>query len=154
MTENTLQWLQIIKLLSLSAFAGLYGFGGVSGKWKRRFIAPAVLVGTIAIFQFSWWLLLYYGLLVGALSLGYGTNSSLNKLTKNSYITRAIVGFAAGVAALPVAIMTGSWLLWFLHIGLTTILSSIFGVLNPFKSARAEETALAVAYGFIPLFMI
>lgn len=47
MSENTLQWVQICKLLALVCFAGLYGFGGVSGKWKRRFLGPAILTGAI-----------------------------------------------------------------------------------------------------------
>jgi hypothetical protein len=154
MNETSLQWIQFAKLISLAVFAGLYGFGGVSGKWKRRFVAPAILVGVMVAIYKSWWLLLYYPLLVGVLSIGYGESSSLNKLVKNKFLTRGIVGLSAGIAALPVAIVSGSWLLWFLHIGLTTLCTSIFGAVNPFKSARAEETAIATLYGFLPLFMI
>ena len=40
MTEMQLQIIASLKLLLVAGFATLYGLGGMSGKWKRRFIAP------------------------------------------------------------------------------------------------------------------
>lgn len=54
MSESTLQWMQICKLLALACFAGLYGFGGIHGKWKRRFLAPALLALAIVGFGTDW----------------------------------------------------------------------------------------------------
>jgi len=53
MSENLLQLISGLKILLVGAFAMLYGMGGISGKWKRRFIAPVVYVTGIC--GFSLW---------------------------------------------------------------------------------------------------
>jgi len=53
MSENLLQLISGLKLLLVAGFAMLYGMGGISGKWKRRFIAPVVYVAGIC--GFSLW---------------------------------------------------------------------------------------------------
>ena len=101
MSENTLQLIAGLKLLLVAGFAMLYGMGGISGKWKRRFIAPVLLgIGTWGLTtwtqSFSLWLLLSVFFLFGALSIGYGASATSDKIRK-----RAIAGLAAAFAMLP-----------------------------------------------------
>ena len=77
MDENLLQIISILKILAIGVFAGLYGFGGVSGKWKRRIIAPITFIIGIIGFSlwtqsFSWSLLYSVWLLFVTLTIGYG----------------------------------------------------------------------------------
>jgi len=151
MDENLLQWIQLVKLLVLSTVAILYGFGGVSGKWKRRVIAPIVLTsGLVGVSLwmdvFNWWFLAYMPLLLLAYSIGYGANK-----TKEKIIKRGRAGLAYGVAALPIAWSTHSWTLLGLHIAACVTVSIVLGVWNPTKSARAEETTIGFTSGFLPI---
>lgn len=154
MSEITLQWIQGIKLLILGIFAMLYGFGGVSGKWKRRFVGPIVYIAGICgvslwIGSFNAWYLASLPLLFGALSLGYGASTTAEKIKK-----RAIAGAAAGCATLPIFIVNGAYTLLPLHILLCMAVSIVAGVWNQTSSARAEETLIGASYGLIPLFII
>jgi len=158
MTETTLQWIQFFKLLLLAVSATCYGFGGVSGKWKRRFVAPSIATAGIAGLSlwtgnFSWLCLLFFPLLSAAYSIGYGDNSKLMKLLKNKVLVRAVVGLALGFAALPIVIAYSAWLLWALHISICVAVSTISGAFNPMESARAEETMIAAASLLTVLFM-
>ena len=155
MSEITLQWIAILKLLLVAGFAGLYGFGGVSGKWKRRFIAPILLgIGTWGLTtwtqSYSLWYLLSVFLLFGALSLGYGGTSVTSEKIKR----RAIAGLAAAFAMLPYFLVTGAWGLLALHIGVAVGVSVVAGVWNQTSSARTEETLIGAAYVLIPLLTI
>lgn len=154
MTEVTLQWVQLIKLIILAVFATLYGFGGVSGKWKRRFVAPFVLTaGIIGVSlwtsTFNAWYALSFPLLSFALHQGYGASD-----TKTKIIKRARAGFLAGLSALPIAWVTGAWSILGLHIVVTTLTSIVLGTWNQTSSARAEETAIGASYCLLPLFMV
>lgn len=154
MTENTLQWIQGIKLLILGIFAMLYGFGGVSGKWKRRFVGPIVYIAGISgvslwTGSFNYWYLLCAPLLFGSLSLGYGASTTAEKIKK-----RAIAGAAAGCSTIPIFIVNGAYTLLPLHIIICMAVSIVAGVWNQTSSARAEETLIGATYGLIPLFII
>ena len=154
MDEVTLQWIQVLKLLTLVCFATLYGFGGMSGKWKRRSVAPFVLTVGLCLLSlwsgtFSWWFVGFFPLLTLSLSMGYGASEFWTKVFKRSY-----VGLALATAALPVAIGTGSWGLLALHTGLCISVSVSLGVWNITSSARAEETTIAVVAGLMPLMMV
>ena len=154
MSENTLQLIAGLKLLLVAGFAMLYGYGGISGKWKRRFIAPILLgIGTWGLTtwtqSFSLWLLLSVFLLFGALSIGYGAATTGRKIRK-----RAIAGLATAFAMLPYFWVTGAWSLWALHIAVCTGVSVVAGVWNQTSSARTEETLIGAAYVLIPLLTI
>ena len=158
MSEVTIQWIQLVKLLLLAGCATLYGFGGVSGKWKRRYIAPCLATAGIAGISlwsgtFTWLLLLFCPLLTGCYSMGYGENSKLMKLLKNKMIVRAVVGILLGIAAAPIAIVNSAYLLWALHIGICVAVSTISGAFNPMKSARAEETMIGASSLLTVMFM-
>jgi len=151
MSEVTLQWVQVLKLLTLAGFSTLYGFGGISGKWKRRIIGSLLLTSAIVGFtlwmhSFNWWLLLCALLYFGSLSLGYGADNLNEKLIK-----RSLFGLANSLACLPLAIIQSAWLILGLHIVLVTSISVVLGVWNPTKSARAEETIIGFSIGFFPL---
>lgn len=154
MNETTLQWIQGIKILILGAFAMLYGFGGVSGKWKRRFIAPIVYVAGISgvsLWTGTWsvWYLLCAPLFFGALSLGYGATTTSEKIKK-----RAIAGAAGACATLPIFAVNSAWTLLPLHIAVCMAVSIVAGVWNQTSSARAEETLIGATYALIPLFVV
>jgi hypothetical protein len=155
MNEITLQWAQAVKLITLVVFATLYGFGGVSGKWKRRFVAPFVLTAGIIgaslwTTNFHVWYALYFPLLSISLHVGYGGSG---KSWGYKILKRFRAGLLAGLAALPIAWATGAWSVFGLHIVVTSITSIVLGTWNQTSSARAEETAIGASYGLLPLFM-
>ncbi len=158
MTETALNNIEALKIVWLAGFCWLYGAGGVSGKWKRRFIGPAVLTGGVVLFSllqssFSWFYLLYAPLLMLFLSVGYGVNSKLMKLLRHKWLVRMVVGFALAFASIPIAIVTGQWLMFGLHSVLCMAVSTVMGVGNPI-SARGEEVVIAAMAGFLPLYFI
>lgn len=151
MSETILQWIMLLKLIYLSGFAGLYGFGGIEGKWKRRIVGSLYLTLGVIGFSlwmesFNWWFISYALLLYGALSIGYGAKKIIKKIKK-----RTIAGLAYGCAAIPIAIGSSSLVLLCLHIALCILVSIVLGVFNPTKSARAEETSIGFIIGFLPL---
>jgi len=154
MGEITLQWIQILKILAIGVFAGLYGFGGVSGKWKRRIIAPVTFIAGIIGFSlwtqsFHWSLLYSVWLLFITLTIGYGASD-----TKTKIIKRSRAGLANAVAALSIFWVTGAWTLLFLHIAVVTATFVVAGVWNQTSSARAEETLIGASIVTIPYFVI
>ena len=154
MTEVTLQWIATLKLLLVAGFATLYGFGGVSGKWKRRFIAPMLFgIGiwglTTWTQSFHWQYLLCVLFLFGALSIGYGGNTTGEKIKK-----RAIAGSAAAFCFVPLFWATGAWSLLALHILVCTATSVVAGTWNQTSSARTEETLIGASYVLIPLLTV
>ena len=153
MNELTLQIIASSKIVFLGVFTLLYGLGGISGKWKRRILGSLLLTAGIVVYSllastFSYWFILYAPLLYGALSIGYGGDELGEKILK-----RMRYGFLAGMAALPIAIVTGQWVMFGVHLVLCTALTTIYGVLNPVH-ARSEETIIATILGFTPLFMV
>jgi hypothetical protein len=154
MNENTLQWIQGIKILTIGVFAMLYGFGGVSGKWKRRFIAPSLYVAGLCGVSlwtntFNAWYLLSAPLFFGGLSLGYGASQTSEKIKK-----RAIAGSACACATLPVFLVNQVYDLLAVHILVCVLVSVVAGTWNKTSSARAEETLIGMTYGVIPMFII
>lgn len=154
MNEMTLQIVAACKIIWIAVFAFLYGWGGIHGKYKRRYIGTAWLVLGYFAFSmwtssFSPWYLACYPLSVLAASIGYGGDDLKTKLIKRSY-----VGAAWAVAALPIAIVTASWGMFAYHTGLIISTSVLMGVWNFTGSARNEETLIGCMAGIIPLFMV
>ena len=153
MDENTLQLMGILRLIWAVGYAWLYASGGISGKWKRRYVGSAFLTLGIVGFSiwlntFSWWYLLFFFLVLGATSLGYGANETGKKIFKRGYC-----GLAYAVASLPIAIVNGAWVLLALHTFICLTVSITLGVNNP-TSARSEETLVGFMIGLLPMFMI
>jgi hypothetical protein len=154
MSENLLQLIAGLKLLLVVGFAMLYGMGGISGKWKRRFIAPVLLGAgiwglTTWTQSFNWVLLLCVPLFFGALSIGYGASDLKDKLIK-----RSRAGLACGVASLPIFWVHEAWALLLAHIVVCVAVSVAAGVWNQTQSARAEETLIGASYVLIPMLTI
>lgn len=154
MNEWTLQILAFSKLIVASCCAFLYGIGGMTDKAIRRYLVPILLAIFIWIFSSiettrNYLYFIYPLLLCGAFHLGYGGNDTLTKIKK-----RFIYGLACGISAITIPIFINLWLLYWVHLALCILLTIIFGVWNPFKSARDEETCLGFFYVVIPLFMI
>lgn len=150
MDEVTLQWIAILKVLLVTIFAGLYGFGGISNKWLRRYVAPVVwgagITGlTLWTDTFNGWYWLCVPLLFGALSLGYGADTTWEKIVK-----RTIAGAAAACSFIPLFVVTGAYTLLFLHILVCVATSVVAGVWNQTSSARTEETLIGAMYVLIP----
>lgn len=153
MSEITLQWISFLKVLTMALFACLYGFGGISGKWKRRFLAPFVYVITACLLSywqgnFHWAYLGYYPLMVGALSMGYGGNNLKEKLVR-----RGLFGLTLGVSPIIFVIYSKLWLLFGLNVFICILVSVLMGVLNPSKNARSEETIIGGASTLLPMFL-
>jgi hypothetical protein len=154
MSELTLQIISILKILAIGVFAGLYGFGGMSGKWKRRIIAPLTFIGGIMGFSiwtqsFTWSLLYSVPILFASLTIGYGATFLKDKIRK-----RAMAGLANAVASISMFWVTGAWTLFALHIAVVTATSVVAGVWNQTSSARSEETLIGASIVTIPYFVI
>ena len=154
MSELNLQLLAFFKVIAVAIFSLLYGLGGMYKKAIRRIggaIWLMIAIGIIGYFQktISLWYFLYPLLLMGALTIGYGADEFEEKIKK-----RALYGLALGVSALPVAIVTGKWLLFGFHTGLCLASSILLGVFNPLRSARGEETLIGTLSVITPIFMV
>lgn len=67
---------------------------------------------------------------------------------------RAIYGLAIAVASLPLAVISGLWLLYCIHAVVCVSMSVLLGVFSPTDSARSEETLISCFSVVLPLFLI
>lgn len=154
MNEHLLQLIASLKIIWVAIFSYLYGEGGISNKWIRRFVGGAWI--GLGILGFSIWQgnfnylkLMTSGLLTGALTLGYGADETIIKIEK-----RALYGMALAVAGLPLAICSSLWMLFAFNVIMCLMVSVLFGVWNPFKNARDEETAIASFSLILTMYLI
>ena len=153
MNENLLQWVSFSKIIFLAVYSLFYGLGGMDGKWKRRYLGSACLTSAILIYSviqgtFSLYYLMCLPLLIGATSLGYGSDKTNIKMLKRAYC-----GLAYALCALPIAIINHSWLMMGIHSVICVGISILLGTFNP-TEAREEETIIGFFIGFLPLFMV
>lgn len=156
MTETNLQYLATGKILWCGFYCLCYGLGGTEGygKWIRRYVGPLWMGCGLWMFAnlqgtFNIWQLLYPVLLSLSLHLGYGSNDVKDKITR-----RCIYGLALAISALPLAVISGFWLLYAIHCVVCVSMSVLLGVFNPTDSARSEETLIACFSSVLPLFLI
>lgn len=159
MTEIDVQWVKFGQMILVAVFSAMYGFGGISGKWKRRFLgggtlAATAIVSAILLSNFSWWLLLCFPFYMGALSLGYGNKGKENQTVWSKIWKRTYCGLALSCASLPIYYVTGKWQVFALHTIFCVLMSVFAGVFGIFESARSEETAIAVTMAYIPMLAI
>lgn len=157
MNEVHLQILASLKIAWIAVFSLFYGLGGVSGKWKRRFVGAAWMMLGVVIFSsitknFHFWYLAYLPLLIGALHVGYGDKGTNSKAFK--FKRRSITGLCLALAPLALSFGNGLWGLYACHVFLCIASSSVLGVYNPAKNARDEETLIATLSCVIPLFLV
>ena len=154
MNEQTLQLISSLKIVWIAIFSYLYGLGGISNKWLRRFIGSAWLMLGIYVFS-SWcstwniWYLLFLPLSIGALSNGYGAETFSRKVFK-----RGLYGLFIGLCALPIVVISHFWVLFAFSCCLAIVSSILFGVYNPTKNAREEETLIATLGFILTLFLL
>lgn len=155
MNEYTLQAISSLKIVWVAFASLLYGAGGISNKWLRRFLMPLWMGLGIWVFgiwtgSFSPWSLLYVPLCCASLHLGYSGNDG--KIT-TKIRKRASYGLCLGIAALPICIISHLWILFAFHVGLCVSASVLLGTINPTRNARAEETLIAVLSTVLVLFL-
>lgn len=132
--------------------AGLYAWGGIEMKWLRRFLAPSIATATMFYFSRDWRAFIQLGPWFGALSLGYGAETTGLKIFK-----RAVFGLANGIASSGLNISDAirgrgkSWILVGFQVALLPAAYIAFGVWNPLPGARAEELVLGVLVFLIPI---
>ena len=155
-TEVQLQFFSLGKLLICCVYGFLYGLGGCEGsggKFWRRNVAPLFLMVSLFVLnslRWSNWGVILWVILLGASShLGYGGTDLWEKVWK-----RLVWGMWVGVSALLLISKASDWYVWGVHMGLVLSGSVLFGVWNPFRSARDEETVLGFVSVLLPIFMI
>lgn len=151
MNEYTLIWEITGGALGLVIASMLYSLGGRSGKWKRRFIASAILtavVNVISALHSIWtpWMLCLYPILTIGFSLGYGGTDDLAlKIFKRSYCASFIV-----LAGVLMAYLLGgnAWWVLIAHAGVAGF-SVFLGTKNMLPAAVEEFMVCFVLNAFL-----
>jgi hypothetical protein len=112
------------------------------------FMTVAVVCFSIPSHTFSYFFLLYMSLLWGAASLGYGADTTGQKIVR-----RLLQGLAFACTALPIAIPTQQWWLLIMHFVICVGSAPLLGVPSKIP-ARAEEIFLGTAFVFCVIFMV
>lgn len=140
--EQKEQVIQIVKMLIVVLCAALYAMGGtdgMGGKWLRRFMAPAVYGVTAVVITRDWLSLVKMPVLILASHLGYGSNSTVMRVFKRLYC-----GLAFGIGATIFELIRGRWAFAITVSVLVVWCFVTMGVINPFNSARIEESFLGL----------
>lgn len=140
--EQKEQIIQVVKMLVVVACASLYAMGGtegMGGKWLRRFLAPAICGATAVIITRDWLSLVKMPVLILASHLGYGADTTMLKVIKRAYCG---ILFAAGATIYE--FIRFRWALGILLFVLVVWSFIVAGVINPFNSARIEESFLGL----------
>jgi hypothetical protein len=120
----------------------LYQLGGISNKWLRRYLASFVLalaanlVGGL-IGNWHWQYILMWPCLIGGFSLGYGGDTTTEKIIKRTIYALGVL--MACVMGLWAASFSGAGITLMIIAAITGLGSVVLGVVNPFTSARVEE---------------
>ena len=147
-TENI--WLVTYGFASLFIGLVLYMMGGTegfSGKWLRRFLASFVIalspnLAAVALGVWSYPFLFIWPALIGGFSLGYGGDTTIEKVVKRTIyalgcIAAGVFGFwAMGWPAFGVGI-----LIFQLIVGITSVW---LGVKNPYNNAPLEQAMICL----------
>ena len=155
MSEITIQWISFAQLICSCIYATLYGFGGVMLRQQLRriggslFFVASIITFSLIKGNFSFWYLLSLPLIYGAVSIGYGADTTPIKIFKRAYC-----GLAYACASIPIFAVSGNWDLLALHTVFCLLTSIILGARNPFDNARAEETSIGFVIAFLPLMSI
>jgi len=135
------------KLAAIAACTMLYAWGGMEYKVLRRFVAPAIAVLTMMGYTRSWKTLVQYPIWCVTLSMGYGADSLIGKITR-----RGVFGLSNGASSSTNEILINrKWSIIIFQLLLLPALYITFGVLNPFGSARIEETVMGLFMFGLPI---
>ena len=154
MSEYNEQMIYSLMVVWIAAFSFLYGCGGISNKWLRRYLGTAWMM--LGIFAFSTWLknwhnwyLTFYPLAIGGTGLPYGGGGLTVKLRK-----RLFPGLAFSVAPISLVIINNAWFVWAFHAGICIGACLFIGGLNIFPNPRKNETLIATFCFLLTLFMV
>lgn len=144
MTETVQVVLTAVVWYSVATFALLYSIGGRAGTSKsiRRIWGGLLIAGaTVALSKvastYEPLMLLSLVTLPASLSLGYGGDSTTEKVWR-----RGLFGLAVSANALIFAIPLGMVSVAIFQIILGVSASIFFGVTNPFRNAPKEEAVI------------
>jgi hypothetical protein len=137
----------------------LYAIGGTEmsfggKKWLRRYLGTFILALSTSVIAlilgaWSWKLILIYPCLIGGMSLGYGGDTTGEKLIRRAVFASGVL-MACVVGLWYVSFSVNGWIMFGLasFIGLTSV---VMGVWNPFKNAPLEQYLICqVLTMFIP----
>lgn len=145
--EKKEQILIIVKMIIAVLCASLYAWGGMEERTLlRRILAPCIAGISIAVFSKNWWSLFTAPLLGISSSLGYGAEQIWLKIIKRAYC-----GLAFGISGSLLNILKKNYILIVFQIVLCLGVMIIFGVFNPFGSARIEESIIGLFIYSIPI---
>ena len=150
MSEISLMWIGVGKIVLCLLAAITYSLGGRDDipKAIRRFVGPFILVGGIMLYsllgRFSLYYLLSYPLYCLSYSLGYGAQEWEDKVIKRSKCALAIT-----LAGLPIAFITGTWVLFTCQVMIALVASIGLGVWNPLKASQEE-----LVIGFLTIILV
>lgn len=139
MNEYTVLYQAVGALIGCVAACLLYSLGGRSGKWKRRFVASAILTATVnvvCLLRGIWspLMLVIFPILALGFSLGYGGELPMQKFIKRFFYASAVV--MAGF--LMAFILKGNaWFVLIPHAGIA-MWSIYLGLKNPIEAAAEE----------------
>ena len=138
---NREQKLQIKVVLGMAVVvfcATAYAWGGMEMKWLRRFLAPCIASGFLALCNKDPMQLIKAPLLGLASSIGYGADVAWLKIIKRAY-----VGLAFGLGASLTDIIRKKWVVVAYTMVSIVSVFIVYGVLNPVP-ARVEESLLGL----------
>ena len=152
-SEKKIQIEVYLRFLFVFVFAALYAWGGLENKWLRRFVAPGVLCGGMAIFARDWKCLIQAPLMMITLSMGYGAEDNGWKIVR-----RGIYGLANGFSSSTYSIYSATknahlWAIPIFQVPFVMTVNLIFGTMN-LINARAEEFLIGVVISMIPMLAI
>ena len=144
--EYKLQFEALFRILWVVVFALFYALGGIQFKWIRRFVAPVWLGGGLYLFSRDWWKVFQIVLLIPALHAGYGADVLFHKLFR-----RGLYGLYTGITPVWMFIQKGAWRVYLVNFLLCIAVSVVFGVWNPFESARIEGLTIGFTVGWLSI---
>lgn len=155
MNEWQILGIGLFKILLALIIGGLYAVGGRTCKWIRRFVAPFILCSGIYALSFSYdnislcvSLCITYGLLALGYCQGYGGDTSGEK-----FLRRLKCGLMITGASLPLAIFTGSWLLFGMQMAIGTLTMIVLGIFNPIEAAEEELLIGTITCILVPFYL-
>ena len=160
MTEISLGILAVVALIICAIDCFFWMWGGRSGKWKRRYIGSFIQTLGLNILSviggtWAWQYILSLGPEIGSRSMGYGGDSTGEKVLRRSVF--AIGSLLVGVVLAWGAGFSSKTVILLICQAIASIITIILGVKNPFPAAVEEVfvcfTLKYLNYGYIFLGM-
>ena len=143
MNEWPFVWMILLKLPLIGFFVVCYVIGGRGEKWVRRFLGgigfgSGIILISLLMHRFNWWLLALPAAYPIALSVGYGSDTFWGKVAK-----RGFYGLIFGLIGLYAGFFLNIYL-GIVQLILPVIVCVFLGVFNPTRAVD-EEAMIALA---------